>query len=113
MRIELRRQPQEGSPNLRVRYMLNQIDKKHFQNTLYANHKKDKKNAELYDLVEMYTNVTEDLLTQLATRSINLKEFFEQHEQSMTYTKEQYDAICKLYGSKRPIFFTLNPLDNK
>jgi hypothetical protein len=83
----------------RARFMTNKIDEKHYKTILYSAYKKGKKNAEFYDLVDMYANVTTDLVGQLAGEQISAEEFKLQYTQIEEYTRIEHQYLCKLYKS--------------
>lgn len=63
--------PQNTNLDLRIEYMLNNIDQPKFKNELQRREKKNGKKTEIYNIVDMFVNCTTDLLYNLKERVRN------------------------------------------
>lgn len=89
----------QDNSDLGVNYLVGDIDKDKWIKTLKIRIKKEEKNNNLYNILNMFVAVMNDLFRNLIETK-NSREFKEQVEKLIEYTNEQIEKILKRYKSK-------------
>lgn len=103
-----RAQGEEGEANnrdLRVRFLLKEIDERHFKQLLHKREKAKMFKQELFQVTNMYQVVLTDILLRL-TRSKKASEAVEvwsEIQQLRNYVNESYEKLHQRYNCKVPV----------
>ncbi len=94
----------QDNSDLGVKYLVGDIDKDKWIKTLKIRVKKEEKNNNIYNILNMFVTVMNDLFRNLIETK-NSKEFKMQVGKLTEYTNEQIERILKRYKSKDKQFF--------
>jgi hypothetical protein len=94
----------ENNLDIRVKFMMNEIDEGNFKLTLHKREKHREKTRDKNNVLTMFCDVTQDYLRQLMTKQIQVDEFFKTMETLRDYTNTSLETVNKRYGSKARLF---------
>lgn len=90
--------------DLGLKYLVGDIDKNEWKKILKARTKKNQKNNNIYNILNMYTAVVNDLFRNLQD-SKDVDQFTDQTEKIRIYCNEQIEKINKRFKSNEKQFF--------
>lgn len=85
---------------LRIKYMLNEINTEKFKILIQRDEKSRQKNNDIYNVLEMFSNVMEDLLLVLIEDNL-LEKFMTSFEELRVYVNTSMTTISKNYSNCR------------
>ena len=114
--------PNHTNEDIRIKYMLNEIDDKTFRMTIQKREKCRAKNQDIYDILDMYQNTTCEYLRQIRhigielryvdtelkrdiiwnSHALEIKTFVAEMYALRTYTNLQMHKLSKLYNNHTP-----------
>ena len=105
MGIELRNYelaPEHINQEMRVRYMMDELNEEAFKKMLQANERQREKRRDVRQIFQMFADVTADHMRQMLVRTITREEFMGTMEKLREYTNESFRKVHKRFGLKCP-----------
>jgi len=107
IRFEFTEQTNETNSDLRIKYMLKEINEKNWKSTLQKREKKNQKNIEVSQILQMFIDTSSEILRSIITVS-NIKDV-DPHintlESLRKYTNCSLDKISSRYSCVTPRIF--------
>ena len=88
--------------DLRVQYLMNEIDEKKWKRTLQCREKAYEKRRDITNILTMFSHVSADLLRQLVVGEITKETTYDSMEELRKYTNNTFDTIMKRYNCTCP-----------
>lgn len=101
LRWEYGNNPVDNS-DLRIRYMMNEMEEERFKKAIQQRDKKYKKTQEFRDILHMVVNTSDDLLRQLVVDKSKMKEILETLVNLRDYTNRAFARIGSRYNGVAP-----------
>lgn len=102
--IELRRfnpgNIDDRNRDIRIRYMMKNIDKDKLKILLQKREKETQKKIEISNLLKMYIQCMTDIFYRYKEDSKNKKKYYSEIKNLVTYTNEYFEKIAKSYNCK-------------
>jgi hypothetical protein len=95
--VEMRDEPAVDNQELRIRYLLREMDEEDMKVILQKNEKAREKARDRNNLLRMFCDVTGDLLRQLVLGVVSVPEFLENVSRLRDYTRDAFTTIHKRY----------------
>lgn len=95
--VEMRDEPAVDNQELRIRYLLREMDEEDMKVILQKNEKAREKSRDRNNLLRMFCDVTGDLLRQLVLGVVPVPEFLENVSRLRDYTRDAFTTIHKRY----------------
>ena len=89
--------------NLRVKYMMKEIDEKQFKTALFKNSKEESKNAEMYSLIYTINQALTDILFRIKAYE-KLENILKELRALRLYGNQCLEDISNVYGTKKYMF---------
>jgi hypothetical protein len=94
-----RLRPQEAdNQQMRIRYLLNELSEDDMKVMLQRNEKAREKSRDISNIVQMFCDVTGDLLRQMIVNVITLEQFLENANRLRDYVREAFTTLHKRYS---------------
>ena len=84
--------------DLRIKFLLDEIDEEKWKNTLISRERKRLKNTALRQVFEMFVVVASDMMRRLVSRTTGKNMIEEECRALWQYTEDCLDRVCNLYG---------------
>ena len=90
-----------NNEDLRVKYLLNEIEEPEFKKIIQQREKKNEKTRDIIQVLRMFIITTSDMLRQLVLRQIKIELFCTEVENLTIYVNNSLETISKRYNSKK------------
>ncbi len=101
---------QNKNKELRIKYLLNEINESIFKKNLFSNEKFTLRNKEILDILIMYVHVSTDIIYKIYDNAYGIiyrreafnENYREELQQLTEYFSNNLDRICSIYNTKPP-----------
>lgn len=98
----------QANESHRIRYLQNQIDEKRYKQLLTTHERTEEKSAIYYDLIDILSNQTEDIIHKYYNNSINVEDFHKELKTLFNFVDNSFAKVSTDFKCKKLQYASYN-----